>query len=230
MMEPILKVENLQVDLDGRTIIQNLTFDLQERETLVILGPNGAGKTVLLRALLSLVPHKGTIAWSGGLKIGYVPQRVVVQKNLPVTVEDFFQLQKVARDAAPAALELVGIKDTAFLAKRLGLLSSGQLQRTLIASALARRPDVLLFDEPMSGVDMGGEETVHNVLLRTQQERNLTVVLVTHDLSVVYGDATHVLCINKQPYCYGAPKDVLTLSNLQKLYGDSVKVFPHSHE
>ena len=230
MMEPVLKVENLQVDLDGRTIIQNLTFELQERETLVILGPNGAGKTVLLRALLSLVPHEGTIAWSGGPKIGYVPQRVVIQKDLPVTVEDFFELQKVPRDAAPAALELVGIKDTAFLAKRLGLLSSGQFQRTLIASALAQRADVLLFDEPMSGVDMGGEETVHNVLLHTQQERNLTVVLVTHDLSVVYGDATHVLCINKQPYCYGAPKDVLTLSNLQKLYGDSVKVFPHSHE
>lgn len=226
----ILKVENLQVELEGRIILQNLSFRLDERETLVILGPNGAGKTVLLRTLLGLVPHEGSILWRNGLKISYVPQRVVVQKDLPVTVEDFFELQKVPRDATAEAIRLVGIQESAFRIKPLGLLSSGQLQRTLIASALARRPDVLLFDEPMSGIDVGGEETVHGVLRRIQQERPLTIVAVTHDLSVVSGDATHALCINKPPYCYGTPKEVLTLPNLQSLYGDSVKFFPHVHE
>ena len=230
MIDSILKVENLQVELDGRIILQNLSFDLQERETLVILGPNGAGKTVLLRTLLGLVPHQGTIWWKDGLKIGYVPQRVVVQKDLPVTVEDFFDLQNVSRNAVVEAIRQVGIQETAFRTKPLGLLSSGQLQRTLIASALAQRPDVLLFDEPMAGIDVGGEETVHGVLRRIHQESHLTIVAVTHDLSVVSGDATHALCINKPPYCYGTPKEVLTPANLQTIYGDSVKFFPHVHE
>lgn len=228
--DPILRVENLQVELGGRVILQNLTFDLHEHETLVILGPNGAGKTVLLRTLLGLVPHQGTILWKSGLTIGYVPQRVIVQRDLPVTVEDFFELQNVPRDAVVEAIHQVGIQDPTFRTRPLGLISSGQLQRTLISSALARHPDVLLFDEPMSGIDLGGEETVHSVLSRIQGESHLTIVMVTHDLSVVSSDATHALCINKPPYCYGTPKEVLTLENLQRLFGDSVKFFPHVHQ
>ena len=229
MTDPILRVENLRVELGGRIVLQNLSFDLYEHETLVILGPNGAGKTVLLRTLLGLVPHQGTILWKSGLRTGYVPQRVVVQRDLPVSVEDFFELQNVPRDAVADAIRQVGIQDATFRTKPLGLLSSGQLQRTLIASALARHPDVLLFDEPMSGIDLGGEETVHGVLRRIQGESHLTIVMVTHDLSVVSSDATHALCINKPPYCYGTPEEVLTLANLQSLYGESVKFFPHIH-
>lgn len=229
-MEPILRVADLRVDLDGKRVIEDLSFELGERETLVILGPNGAGKTVLLRAILGLVPHSGTVRWRSGAVPGYVPQRVAVPKDLPVTVEDFFALQGVARASVGEALSRVGLSQAGFALKRLGHLSSGQLQRALIASALIQNANVLIFDEPTAGIDVAGEETVHEFVAKTQAERGLAMILVTHDLSVVYGHATRALCINKRPYCYGAPQEVLTPENLERLYGGGLKLFRHVHE
>jgi len=229
-MEPLLTVSSLGVRLRGKDVLEGLSFELLRAETLVILGPNGAGKTVLLRALLGLVPRAGTVRWESGVSAGYVPQRLVVAPDLPVTVEDFFELQGLSREAAPAALALVGLKEPSLARDRLGHLSSGQFQRVLIASALARRPDVLLCDEPTAGIDVKGEQTIYELLQEHQQRTGMAIILVTHDLSVVYGHATRALCINKKPYCYGAPRDVLTPDNLEALYGAGVRFVRHVHE
>ncbi len=225
----ILKVDNLKVELDGEKIIENLTFEVKEGETLVILGPNGAGKTVLLRTLLGLIPHQGKIQWKPGIKIGYVPQRLPLIKDIPLSVEEFFKLKKSSKKETLELLDSVGIRVVNVLKRGIGDFSSGQFQRILIAWGLVSNPQVLLFDEPMSGIDIGGEETIYNLLEKLKKERNLTVLLVTHDLSVVYQRATNVLCLNKKTLCYGPPKEILTPQNLSQLFGGKMKFYQHKN-
>lgn len=224
--ETILKVENLNVELSNQRIIEDLSFEVGRGEVLVILGPNGAGKSVLLKTLLGLLPHQGEVQWRQDIKIGYVPQRLPFIKNIPLSVKEFFQL-KSSKDI-DEILSLVGL-DASIKNQSIGNLSSGQFQRILIAWALIGDPEVLLFDEPTSGIDIGGEETIYSLLCDLKKKKKLTIFLVTHDLNVVYHEASKVLCLNHQKLCYGLPKEVLTSQNVEKLFGGSVKFFKHSH-
>lgn len=228
-MATILDVRNLSVTLDGEPVLADLSFDVEEGETLVILGPNGAGKTVLLKALIGLVEREGTIAWREGVRIGYVPQRVTLEKNTPITVADFFALKHVGSERMREALRQVNLGDAAILGKSIAKVSSGQFQRVLIAWALVNDPDVLLFDEPTTGIDLGGQETIYTLLDKTQQARRLTVVLVTHELEIVSGHADKALCLNKKMFCYGAPTSILTPERLQEIYGEPARFFHHHH-
>ncbi len=234
--ENILSVKNLSVEFDNEKIIDDLSFDVKKGETFIILGPNGAGKTVLLKALLGLIPYRGKINWQSSGRIGYVPQRLPLIKDVPLSVEEFFDFKKISGKERAEILKEVGIDDASVFKKRLGWLSSGQFQRILIAWALAGLPRrqaggcrVLLFDEPTAGVDIGGEETIYNLLHKIKKEKGLTVFLVTHDLNVVYKHATNVLCLNKQKICWGSPQEALTLENLEKLFGGEIKFYHHKH-
>ena len=222
----ILKVKNLNVELDNEKIIEDLSFEVKEGDVLTILGPNGAGKTVLLRTLLGLLPYKGEIEWQKEVKIGYVPQRLPFIKDIPMSIEEFFKLKGVLKEEMREILNSVGFEES-FLNKKIGELSSGQFQRILVAWALVGNPDVLLFDEPTAGIDIGGEETIYTLLAKLKEKRNLTILLVTHDLSVVFKFSDYVICLNKCPICQGAPKEVLTPEILYKLYGQEVKFYEH---
>lgn len=229
---PILEVRDLTVTLGAQSIIDHLSFSVQRGEILTILGPNGAGKTVLLRSLLGVLPYEGRIAWAKGVRLGYVPQRLSYIKDVPMSVEEFFTLKERRAGSTAAAREMlaaVGLGDD-LRTRRIGDLSSGQFQRVLIAWALAGEPDVLLFDEPTTGVDVGGEETVYKLLARLHDERRLTMLLVTHDLSVVYALSTNVLSLNRSGVCHGPARSVLTPENLRQLYGADVKYYHHEHE
>jgi len=229
--EPLLRVTDLSVTLDKQPIFSNLSFDLFENERLVILGPNGAGKSVLIKTLLGMFAYSGSIAWKAALKFGYVPQRVQIGKESPITVADFFALKSVSKSAARTLLSHVGIEGTEYLSKHIADLSSGQLQRVLIAWATDKDPDVLLLDEPLSSVDIGGEDTLHKYLHESRTNgRSRTVILVTHDLSMVYGEATTVLCMNRNRHYIGKPKDVLDQSVLEQVYGREVQFVSHQHE
>jgi len=226
--ELILKVRNLNVRLDHQSIIENLSFEVKKGEVLTILGPNGAGKSVLLKTLIGLLPYKGEIEWAKELKIGYVPQRLPFIKDIPLNIRDFFNLKGSPEKETEAILNSVGFKED-FTRKKIGDLSSGQFQRVLIAWGLVGNPQVLLFDEPMTGVDISAEETIYNLLAKLKGERDLTILLVTHDLSVVYKFSTNVICLNRQPICYGPPQEVLTPESLQRLYGGEVRYYQHKH-
>ena len=228
--ETILKVKNLNVELEGKKIVEDLSFEVKRGEVLTILGPNGAGKTVLFRTLIGLLPSKGKIEWKKGIKIGFVPQRLPFIKNIPLSVREFLQLKKVSSQEIESGLNSVGMASEKILEKNIGDLSSGQFQRILVAFALISNPEVLLFDEPTTGIDIGGEETIYNLLDKLKGERNLTVFLITHDLSIVYKLSTNILCLNKKALCYGLPKEVLTSENLARLYGEKVKFYSHVHD
>jgi zinc transport system ATP-binding protein len=228
MTETILKVENLNVKLDDELIICNLSFEVKMGEVLTILGPNGAGKTVLLKTLLGIFPFEGKIEWKKGIKIGYVPQRVPFVKDFPISIEEFFKLKTKNENEIKEVLKLFGFNES-FLKKNLGELSSGQYQRILVGWALIGNSDVLLFDEPTTGIDISGEETIYQLLERLKKEKNLTIILVTHDLSVVFKFSDYVICLNKCPICQGKPKEVLTPESLSKLYGQEIKFYEHYH-
>ena len=226
MPGPILKVKNLNVKLGNEEIIKDLSFEVKEGDVLTVLGPNGAGKTVLLRTLLGVLPYKGEIKWEKEVKIGYVPQRLPFIKDIPMSIEEFFRLKGTSKEETKKILNSVGFEGN-FLNKKIGELSSGQFQRILVAWALVGNPDVLLFDEPTTGIDIGGEETIYTLLVKLKEKRNLTILLVTHDLSVVFKLSDFVICLNKCPICQGVPKEVLTPEILYKLYGEEVKFYEH---
>lgn len=237
--EIILNIRNLTASFDDNKVIDNLDFSIKRGEVIAIVGPNGAGKSVLFRALLGLIPYSGKIEWAKGLKVSYAPQRFGVEKDFPITVKEFLRLKSSNYSNIILALESVGLKnkdddrrhiERHLLNQRMGWLSGGQLQRVLVAWALLGDPDVLLFDEPTAGIDVGGEETIYNLLKKLNDEKKLTILLISHDLNIVYKYADDVLCLNKEKICFGPPREVLDPQALVKLYGGEAKFYKHEHQ
>lgn len=231
-MENILEVKNLSVSFDKNVVIKNLSFSVKKGEFLTVLGPNGSGKTVLLKILLGLInEYKGNIDWDKNAKIGYLPQGLtqVKVKDLPLSVFEFLSLKNKEEKEIIEYLELVGINDNAFLKKRIGDLSGGQFQRMLMVWALFDEPNVLIFDEPTTGVDVHGEETVYNLLKRLHDEKNITIILITHDINVVYKYSSDVLCMGGDNVCHATPDEILDPEKLKEIYGMPVKFYKHNH-
>jgi zinc transport system ATP-binding protein len=224
----ILRVKDLNVKFDGEEVLMDLSFNVGEGEVLAILGPNGAGKTTLLKALLGIVPYEGAVEWREGVNVGYVPQRLPFIKDVPLSVKEFFRLENASENEAKEILRSIGLGEE-ILEKKVGDLSSGQFQRILIGWALASDPNVLLFDEPLAGIDIGGQESVYSLLERLKVKKNLTILFVTHELSVVYRLADRVLCLNKRMLCSGAPREKLTPEAISNLYASPIKFYQHKH-
>lgn len=229
MEKEILKVKNLNVKIANQDIIRDLSFSVKQGEVLVILGPNGAGKTTLLRALSGLLPYQGEVIWNTK-SISYLPPQELFQRRdlPPLTIREFFRFKKVSDEKITKITNLVGLEPS-ILEKQFGTLSTGQFQKMLIAWGLVDEPGVLLFDEPTSGIDIGGQETIYSLLHRFWKDRNLTIVLVTHDLNIVWEHADNVLCLNKDYVCYGKPNEILTPQMLGELYGTGVRFYKHHH-
>ncbi len=232
---PFLTVKNLSVRFEGLSVLENVSLEVERGDVVAIIGPNGAGKTVFFRALLGLVPYEGTVDWPKHPKIGYVPQKLAVDRDLPLTVMEFLKFKGAKDHEIYEALESVGFLKGHdkhhwkhhLLNAKLGQISGGEFPRALIAYALINHPDILLFDEPTAGVDIGGEETIYSLLEKLHQKTGITILLITHDLNVIYRYATKVLCLNKENVCYGAPKEALKPEILEGLYGSKIGVYKH---
>jgi len=186
-----LRVSNLRVELRDKVLLENISFQIKKGTMLAIVGPNGAGKTMLFRTLLGSVPYSGRIEWTEKPRIGYVPQDVSV-KDIPISVSEFLSYKKkidVGALLAKVKLE-PDIAD-----KAMSILSGGQLRRVFVAFALIDDPNVLLFDEPTTGVDIGGEESIFLTLKDLKQKTNMTMLIITHDVHLVkeYSDKMHVM-------------------------------------
>lgn len=227
----ILRVENLAVELGGEFILKHLDFVVHRGEFLVIVGPNGSGKSTLLKAMLGILSYGGRVSWKGHhSRISYLPEKLSPLKfrEYPFTIREFFRYKNASDDKTLAVFDLVGLKLANILLRNPGELSAGQFQRMLIAWSIIDDPEVLIFDEPMSGIDIGGEETIYTLLRKLWKEKGLTIILVTHELSVVYAYATHVLCLSKEKFYYGKPSKILTQENLRKIYGPEIKFHIHN--
>ena len=239
--ERILDVRDLSVRFGKTVVLQNLSFSVERGHALAILGPNGSGKTVLVRALIGAIPYQGEVRWANGTRIGYVPQKLDLERDVPMTGVDFLRARaalvrrahsssgrtRAERNATvSSALDQVGVSRSA-AGQPIGTLSGGQFQRLLVAFALVGDPNVLLLDEPTAGVDEPGQERLHELVRRLQREQGLTVLFISHELSVVYRYATDVLCLSRDRVCVGPPKAVLTPDLLQELYGAPVEYHVH---
>lgn len=231
----ILEVRDLSVSFGKEEVLKDITFAVNVGDFLAIIGPNGAGKTVLFRALMNLIPYDGELIWRKNIKIGYVPQKLMEKAELPLTVKEFFLLKSKnlffkdygLLNSIDHELKSVDLSPD-ILNKQLVNLSRGQLQRVLISWAILGHPQVLLFDEPTAGIDIVGEESVYNMLHKLQDERGITILMISHDLNVVFRYANNVLCINKEKICYGEPIHALTGEQIKKLYGESA-FYHHLH-
>jgi zinc transport system ATP-binding protein len=217
----ILKVSNLTVKLQNQVILDNISFNVKKGTTLAILGPNGAGKSVLFRTLLDLIPHTGTIEWTEKAKIGYVPQNIAVS-DIPMSVKEFFSMG--GKVDFENSLNMVRLKDHSILDKRLGVLSGGQLRRILVAWALNDEPNVLLLDEPTTGVDMDSEEPIYLMLNDIKKTQKITIFLITHNIHIVQEYADDLLALNKCITFFGQSEEIAKPSTQRLIYGEPVCV------
>jgi zinc transport system ATP-binding protein len=214
-----LNVSDLSLEISNQKILENVSFTIKKGITLSIVGPNGAGKTTLFRALLSLIPYKGKIEWNGKVKVGYVPQILSVH-DIPISVKEFLSF-KDSSDASNA-LASVGLDSQTVLERSLDALSGGQLRRVLIAWAIIDKPNVLLFDEPTSGIDLGGEEAIYGMLKKLTAENRITLLLISHDLHIVREYSDYVLALNRRVIFFGKSKDVMNPDTQKLIYGEPV--------
>lgn len=237
-----LRLRDVSVELGGVQILSNVSFEPAVGKLNAIIGPNGAGKSTLLRAVLGIVPYTGTIEYGRDergrpLRIGYVPQRLDFDRAMPMSVMDFLccgmqrrplWLGHARRAQRVAAEKLERVGGRGWGERCLGKLSGGELQRVLLAMALTLDPDILLLDEPVSGVDVAGEQLFCDLLGSLQKEGRYTMLLVSHDLSIVTEHAEYILCLNISVQCQGATVETLTAENLRALYKYDVGLYGHS--
>jgi zinc transport system ATP-binding protein len=243
----VVETRNLRVSLGGREVLQGVNFRVPKGQVVALIGPNGSGKTTLLRCLLGLQkPSAGEIRLFDQTdiraalpRIGYVPQRLDVERSFALSVREFlalrtegtrnwfFQTHKTNDEIIGGSLTEIGVSE--LLDRPLAHLSGGQLQRVLIAFSLLRNPELLLLDEPTAGVDTPGEQTFYDLIADVQRRRKLTVVLVSHDLSMVFRHASWVYALNGVICCEGHPEHVMNAESLKEAYGIHVSPYHHHH-
>jgi ABC-type Mn2+/Zn2+ transport system ATPase subunit len=234
-----LEVTDLTVWFEGqeRPAVEEVSFRLDEGQIAILIGPNGSGKSTVLRAILGLVPFAGEVrvfgmpAAEARREIGYVPQRLAFDLSLPLTVGEAVRMPLLGARGPDAESSLRHFTEALGLAdlsdRPLGALSGGQLKRALIARAMVTRPRLLLLDEPEAGIDVGGEQTLYELLQRLVTHHRLTALVCSHELDLVFRYADQVLCLNRRLQCTGRPAEVLTAEALARLYGPATALYRH---
>lgn len=214
--------------------IEDVSFDIFRGQIVTLVGPNGSGKSTTARLVTeNLRADVGTVERAAKLKIGYVPQKLNIDRIMPMSVRRFMRLTGgVSTNEIDEALEKVGI---AHLAHRdLQILSGGQFQRAMLARAIARKPDLLVLDEPVQGVDFAGEIALYDLIQNVRNEINCGILLISHDLHVVMAKTDIVICLNGHVCCTGAPESVLASAEYQNLFGpnaaQSLALYQHHHD
>jgi zinc transport system ATP-binding protein len=225
----LLEIEDLCVAYDGVEVLQDISLEVRRGQFVCLIGPNGAGKSTLLKAIMNLVPRTRGRVVSHAQRIGYVPQQLPLDPALPLTVAEFLSLKAArsrfwfgaprgsGREELRARLGEIGAAH--LMDRRLGRLSGGEFQRILIAYALLGEPELLLLDEPLTGVDIRGGLSFDGLLHHLHDHRHIAIVMVSHDLHLVEHVGEVVYCINRDICCHGAPEEVLTPEALAKAYG-----------
>ncbi len=233
MSEALIRLEGVGVTLSSQTVLQQVQLSLHVGEIVTLIGPNGAGKTTLVRTVLGLLtPDSGTVHRKPHLRIGYMPQKLHVDATLPLSVLRFLCLVPgVDRVAALSALEEV--RAIQVIDSPLQNVSGGELQRVLLARALLRKPELLVLDEPVQGVDMAGQAKLYRLITQLRDRHGCGVLMVSHDLHLVMSTTDQVVCLNRHICCSGHPEQVSNDPAFIELFGQDAKslaIYHHHHD
>jgi zinc transport system ATP-binding protein len=230
---PLLAAENLSISLGGKHILDAVDFAIAPREIVTLIGPNGSGKTTLVRALLGLArPDSGRIV-RNAKRVAYVPQYFARDWSLPLTARRFLTAFGGGGDKeATDALKRTGASETAD--RIMASLSGGEMSRVALSRALLRRPDILVLDEPLAGVDLGSEAALYELIAETRDELGAAILLVSHDLHIVMAAADRVICLNGHICCEGdaqaVAKDPAFLNLFGKRLAEQLALYSHHHD
>ena len=229
--EKLATLNHVSLTHGKRQILQDISLSLDAGKVLTVIGPNGAGKSSLLKVLLGIQKaDSGEVKLRDGLRIGYVPQAITVDNNLPLTVERFVALGGKGSVAEVLAL----LKIDHLRGAAIQSISGGEFQRVLLARALLRKPELLVLDEPAQGVDVMGQGELYDKISELRNEYGFGVIMVSHDLHLVMAKTDQVICLNQHICCYGVPSDVSRHPEYHRLFGDmpdtGLAVYTHHHD
>ncbi|HEY0124350.1 MAG TPA: metal ABC transporter ATP-binding protein [Rhizobium sp.] len=231
---PLVSLHDVGIRRGGRWLVRGVDFSVSRGEIVTLIGPNGSGKSTSAKAAIGVLkPDEGSVERIAGLKVGYVPQKLAIDWTLPLSVHRLMTLTGPLPEAElRAALEAVGI---AHLARaEVQHLSGGEFQRALLARAIARKPDLLVLDEPVQGVDFSGEIALYDLIKSIRNSEGCGILLISHDLHVVMAETDTVVCLNGHVCCRGTPQAVSQSPEYVRLFGtraaQSLAIYSHHHD
>lgn len=231
----LAELKDIGIRFGDRQLLSNINMPLHRGEIVTLIGPNGSGKSTLIRTLLGLqTPTSGEVVRHSELRIGYMPQKLHIDPTLPLTVKHFLGLVRgVDKREIRPTLEKIGIPHLENA--QVQVLSGGETQRLLLARALLNRPNLLVLDEPVQGVDVNGQVELYNLIASIRDELNCGVLMISHDLHLVMAQTDTVVCINQHVCCSGSPQHVKGHPAYQALFGvpgaaESIAIYAHSHD
>lgn len=232
MTERLVALNNVSVRFDGPPVVDRINLTVNRGDIVTIIGPNGAGKTTLIKSVLGIQAiTTGEIWRKPGARIGYVPQHLILQPTLPLSVRRFLMLTGEPESACRDALAQTGVEH--LFEASVHHLSGGEKQRVLIARALARKPDLLVLDEPAQGVDINGQAALYELIRDLRDRLNCGVIMISHDLHLVMAATDRVICLNQHVCCSGYPADISTDPAFIETFGqrvaESLAVYHHHH-
>ena len=231
--EILIKLENVGIFQDNKWLVHDVSLEIERGKILTLIGPNGSGKTTTAKIALGIHKNiKGKVTKNTN-KIGYVPQKISIDWTLPIRVIDFMSLtQTLQFDEVVSALKLTEVEHLKH--NDLRSLSGGEFQRVLLARAIGKKPDLLILDEPVQGVDFAGEVALYEVIKKISDRLQCGILLISHDLHVVMSATDYVVCLNGHICCSGTPNDVAKNKNYQELFGEQaskiLSVYEHRHD
>lgn len=245
---PLVTLDRVGVTIDGHAILKDVAATIAAHKITALIGLNGSGKTTLLRAILREIPSTGQIRFHCGHDhrlpqpnhVGYVPQRLRIEGNFPLTVRDllaaalsrrpiFLGVSRALEQRMTRMLDRVGAPH-ALLDRPMDRISGGEQQRVLLSLALEPNPELLLLDEPAAGIDFKDQEGFYHLIQRINAEQGVTVLLASHDTTMVAKQAHHVLCLKDgRIECQGPPETTMTPETLAQIFGSQSAMFHHHH-
>jgi len=232
-MNSLVKLENAGVYKSSKWLVRGVSLELYNGQIVTLIGPNGSGKTTTAKMILNIVNADEGFVTTNTRKMAYVPQKINIDWTLPLRVIDFMNLtSNISHTKIIEALSLTGVEK--LLYNEVRNLSGGEFQRVLLARAIAKKPDLLVLDEPVQGVDFNGEIALYNLINNISDTLNCGILLISHDIHFVMSSTDHVICLNGHICCSGTPSAVAKNPAYIKLFGEhtasTLSLYEHHHD
>mgnify|MGYP001241267799 CR=1 FL=1 len=232
-VDPLIKLDNAGVYKSSKWLVRGVSLEVSKGQIVTLIGPNGSGKTTTAKMALNILnPDEGTIL-RNTKKIAYVPQKINIDWALPLRVSDFMNITSNISDSLILEnLKLTGVEH--LIHSDIKNLSGGEFQRVLIARAIAKKPEFLVMDEPVQGVDFNGEISLYKLIKNISDNLNCGILLISHDIHFVMSSTDHVICLNGHVCCSGTPSYVAKNQAYIELFGEHtasvLSLYKHKHE